>query len=69
MVYLANHIIECIWSFIHAFLGAVYLTFILLVCVAAIALLHRFIIAKQEGYSERCMLIIFKNRELLTLTV
>jgi len=52
MVNLGNHIVECIWEFIQAFLGAVYLALILLVCVAVVALLHRFVIARQEGYTE-----------------
>jgi hypothetical protein len=52
MVNFGNHIIDCISAFIHAFLGAVYLALILLVCIAAVALLHRFIIARQEGYTE-----------------
>ena len=52
MVNLGNHIIECIWTFSQAFLGAVYLALILLICIAVCALLHRFIIIKRENYQE-----------------
>ena len=52
MVYLGNHIIECIWAFINAFLGAVYLALIVLVGITVVALLHRFIIVRREGYTE-----------------
>lgn len=52
MVYLGNHIIDCIWAFIHAFLGAVYLALIVLVGITVVALLHRFIIVRQDSYTE-----------------
>jgi hypothetical protein len=50
MVKLVNHIVECIWEFIQAFLGAVYLALILLVLITAVALLHRLIIVCRDFY-------------------
>ena len=52
MVNIGNHIIECIWTFIQAFLGGVYLALMLFCSITVVALLNRLIINRREGYSE-----------------
>ena len=52
MVNLGNHIIECIWTFSQALLGAVYLGLILLIGIVVYVLLRKFIIIKKENYQE-----------------
>jgi len=52
MVNLGNHIIECMWTFSQALLGAVYLALILFICIVVCVLLRRLIIIKRENYQE-----------------
>ena len=37
MIHLQNHITDCIWLFVQACLGAVYLSLIVLLCITILA--------------------------------